>query len=219
MELDDWVSLLQQAGCKPKRSGAGYKALCPAHEDRNPSLSISAGDHQPVVVNCFAGCTSEAIEEALGIATRGDPVQLARHVARKPRPAPPAKQRKPQPIPTGPGLRHWTYTDQNGTPVMVSLRRDTATGKRFSQWTPTGDGWVPENPGVEGAAPLYRLPTIMASTGAVSVVEGEKCVDACLAAWPHAQAVTTWIGGGGAWRNTDWYPAVRSRGISARRRR
>ena len=60
---------LESNGCKPKREGKGYKALCPAHDDTNRSLSISTGKSQPVVIHCFAGCSSESILERLGMHT------------------------------------------------------------------------------------------------------------------------------------------------------
>ena len=44
-----------------KRSGKGWVAQCPAHEDRNPSLSITEGDDGRALVNCHAGCTVEAV--------------------------------------------------------------------------------------------------------------------------------------------------------------
>lgn len=37
---------------------------CPAHADRTPSLSISIGRHA-ILVHCFAGCSNEAVLEAL----------------------------------------------------------------------------------------------------------------------------------------------------------
>jgi predicted protein tyrosine phosphatase len=45
----------------------GWEACCPAHDDNNPSLSVSDGDEQPVVVHCWAGCTSEEVVAALGL--------------------------------------------------------------------------------------------------------------------------------------------------------
>ena len=53
-------------------TGSGYKACCPAHEDRTPSLSISEGDDGKAVVYCHAGCTQEAVLEALGYSARGE---------------------------------------------------------------------------------------------------------------------------------------------------
>ena len=53
-----------------KPNGSGWKACCPAHEDRSPSLSINEGDDGRVLLKCFAGCLNEAIVEALGIEQR-----------------------------------------------------------------------------------------------------------------------------------------------------
>lgn len=38
-----------------KRSGNGYLALCPAHEDRQPSLSVTEAQDGMVLLKCFAG--------------------------------------------------------------------------------------------------------------------------------------------------------------------
>ena len=45
----------------------GWVACCPAHNDRQPSLSIGLGDEGQVLLNCFAGCSLEQIVEAMGI--------------------------------------------------------------------------------------------------------------------------------------------------------
>jgi len=45
----------------------GYMALCPAHDDRVPSLSVSEGDDRRVLLRCFAGCTAQKITDALGL--------------------------------------------------------------------------------------------------------------------------------------------------------
>ena len=37
------VARLEEAGCSPRRSGAGWSAKCPAHDDRKASLSVSEG--------------------------------------------------------------------------------------------------------------------------------------------------------------------------------
>jgi hypothetical protein len=51
-----------------RHSRRGWIALCPAHEDRSPSLSIREGNGK-ALLHCFAGCTVEAICVALEIKT------------------------------------------------------------------------------------------------------------------------------------------------------
>jgi hypothetical protein len=49
-----------------RRSPQGWMAQCPAHGDRNPSLSIRE-DEGKILLHCFAGCTVETICGAVGI--------------------------------------------------------------------------------------------------------------------------------------------------------
>jgi DNA primase len=50
------------------RAHNGYfKARCPAHDDREPSLSISEGEDGRVLLNCFAGCDVGTIIARLGL--------------------------------------------------------------------------------------------------------------------------------------------------------
>ena len=43
----------------------GWQALCPAHNDHNPSLDIDVGEGGKVLVICRAGCSQEAVITAL----------------------------------------------------------------------------------------------------------------------------------------------------------
>jgi putative DNA primase/helicase len=53
---------------KDARVHNGYlMALCPAHDDREPSLSLKEGDDGRVLIKCHAGCTTENIVEAIGL--------------------------------------------------------------------------------------------------------------------------------------------------------
>lgn len=52
-------------------TGAGrWKARCPAHSDRSPSLSIREGNDGRVLVLCRAGCTLDSILAALRLGKR-----------------------------------------------------------------------------------------------------------------------------------------------------
>jgi hypothetical protein len=53
-----------------KRVGRGYKALCPAHDDHNPSLSITEGTDGRVLVKCHVGCPTEQVITAKGLKMR-----------------------------------------------------------------------------------------------------------------------------------------------------
>jgi len=52
---------------KVRRSGRGFMALCPAHDDRSPSLSLKETEKGDVLINCFAGCEFGDILAALGL--------------------------------------------------------------------------------------------------------------------------------------------------------
>src|SRR5262249_59871747 len=61
--LDAVLAVLPDA----RRSGSGWSARCPAHDDRTASLSVSPGTTRDVVVTCFAGCKLDAVIRALGL--------------------------------------------------------------------------------------------------------------------------------------------------------
>lgn len=62
-ELQNFLSRLKGV----KRQGEGYMACCPAHDDRNPSLSISCSEDSKILINCFAGCEDKDILTILGL--------------------------------------------------------------------------------------------------------------------------------------------------------
>jgi len=61
---DDFTARLE--GFKRTGPGRGM-ARCPAHKDRGASLSVREFDTGAVGLHCFAGCTVEAVVEALGL--------------------------------------------------------------------------------------------------------------------------------------------------------
>jgi hypothetical protein len=48
-----------------RSAGRGWMAHCPAHDDREPSLSIREGDDDKVLVRCHAGCDQERVVATL----------------------------------------------------------------------------------------------------------------------------------------------------------
>ena len=50
-----------------RTSNDSWKAPCPAHADKVPSLSISEGDDGRALIKCFAGCETEDVLSKLGL--------------------------------------------------------------------------------------------------------------------------------------------------------
>jgi len=44
-----------------RKAGGGWTALCPAHDDHKPSLSIKDANNGKVLVHCHAGCDQESV--------------------------------------------------------------------------------------------------------------------------------------------------------------
>lgn len=64
MKADALLSRLERV----KQSGSGnWIARCPAHADKNPSMTIREADDGRVLIHCFTGCTPEEILSAVGL--------------------------------------------------------------------------------------------------------------------------------------------------------
>jgi hypothetical protein len=51
-----------------RRTGPGrWSAVCPAHEDRRPSLSVREADDGKLLVKCWAGCSVDEVVAGLGL--------------------------------------------------------------------------------------------------------------------------------------------------------
>lgn len=61
------LAVLEAHGCRPRQSGDGWVAHCPAHDDRNPSLSVGIGREGQVLLKCHAGCPPKSVVAALGL--------------------------------------------------------------------------------------------------------------------------------------------------------
>jgi putative DNA primase/helicase len=165
-----------------------WKALCPAHGDRTPSLDVKLGNDGRVLMICRSdkGCDFKAIVAAAGLTVPDTfPAKLS--------PAPAGRPFTPQRL-----TQTYDYVDEDGVLVYQSCRYEP---KDFRQRRPDGKGgWVYEK-ALEGVRRvLYRLPDIIeaaASERPIYLVEGEKDADT-LASLGYA--ATTNAGGAKAWR-------------------
>lgn len=64
--------ILSKTRAKP--SGNGYIGHCPAHDDRNPSLSINEVENK-ILLHCHAGCLYEDIKAQLGLEAKVIPIK------------------------------------------------------------------------------------------------------------------------------------------------
>ena len=55
--IDEILSRLDEV----KDCSSGWTALCPAHDDQKPSLSIGEGEDGQVLLKCFAGCPVDKV--------------------------------------------------------------------------------------------------------------------------------------------------------------
>jgi hypothetical protein len=60
--MADLLKLLKNV----RKNGTGWTALCPSHDDKENSLSISRGDGK-WLLTCFADCALENITAAVGL--------------------------------------------------------------------------------------------------------------------------------------------------------
>jgi hypothetical protein len=71
MNANPEVSLLLGRLSGVKQNGAGWTALCPNHDDKTSSLSVSNKRGGGALVHCFAGCSYGAILTAVQLEAKG----------------------------------------------------------------------------------------------------------------------------------------------------
>lgn len=166
-----------------------YMARCPAHEDKQASLSVSSGKDGRVLIKCQAGCSHKAVMAALGLSERD-------LFPAKPSGTP--KREKPHIVAT------YAYKDAQGALLAEKLRY---SDKHFSWRRPTSGGsWEYKKP--PDIVP-YNLVALLKNE-CVYLVEGEKDVDTITA--QGLPAVCSPDGAGpGKWRDafTEWFKGKR----------
>jgi 5S rRNA maturation endonuclease (ribonuclease M5) len=158
-----------------RSSNGSHVALCPAHDDRQQSLSVSEGDDGRALLHCHAGCTTDDVLAAVKL-------ELTDLFA--------AAHRD-----SGGIAATFDYTDEDGALLFQVVRFEP---KGFRQRRPDGrGGWIWNLKGVRRV--LYRLPAVRAAVAAgdtVYVAEGEKDADALARA---GVCTTTNPQGAGKW--------------------
>lgn len=161
-----------------KRCGSGWTALCPAHDDSSPSLSVAEGVDGRVLLKCHAGCELESITRHLdlNISDLFSP-------------------RRPEGVSSRTIQATYDYVDGQGQLLFQVIRY---APKRFSQRRPDGrGGWISNRNGISPV--LYRLPRVIEAVKAgqeVFLVEGEKDVHRLE---EIGVVATTWPGGAVGW--------------------
>lgn len=159
--LDEVLSRLKKVSGRANQ----YNALCPAHEDDQPSLRISIGRDDQVMLKCLRGdpCSITDIVKAINLEMSD----------LWPKEEPKAKVTKKL-------TNTYKYYNAEGELVLEVLRYLQSNGKKaFMQRRPNDTGgWEWATSGIE--KPLYRLPQVLraiAEGKTVWVVEGEKDVE------------------------------------------
>lgn len=171
----------EQHGKRVQRRGNHAQIQCPAHPDRNPSLSVDQRGDQ-AVVKCHAGCGTDDIVRELGLEMRdlfddnkGDGE-------------------------LGSPIASYEYRTPNGRLVGRIVRYHP---KDFRPQVPdSAGGW--RFGGFPQPRPLYRGHKLT-TDGPVWVVEGEKDADRLS---EHVDNVVTWAHGAKSWSKADWAPVA-----------
>ena len=158
--FDDFLAVAARFG-RVKRDGNKAQAVCPAHPDKNPSLSITFGSNEKILVKCHAGCSYESIIRAYGISETilfppNDPIPRLTPVRALPNSSSPKVTAR------------YEYLDKAGD---VAYRIKRLEPKTF----------LAEPRGLsQDDRVLYRLPQLLeaaASEVTIYVAEGERDVD------------------------------------------
>lgn len=153
MTIESFINHFQEV---KNISNDQYMALCPAHNDHNPSLSIRYSDDKSRIrLHCFAGCKTENILDSVGLTTKN------LYLTEKEK--------------TVMNKIIYQYFKADGTIAYTKTRTDNTDGtKNFFFEQPNG------TKGIKGIQhELYNLPAIL-SANKVYFVEGEKCANAII---------------------------------------
>ncbi|MWV57434.1 phage/plasmid primase, P4 family [Rathayibacter sp. VKM Ac-2754] len=174
--------------------GGKYKALCPAHDDRTPSLSITWSDEKKkVLFFCHAGCTQKDVAREIGMTWKSLAAKMSQEAV-------------------------YRYADEDDNLLYEVVRYGNGADKTFSQQRPD-----PTNPkrrigDMEGVTPVpFRLIELLGALSEgedVWIVEGEKDVLAMVQAYGDSMTATCNHGGADMWK--DEYHSVHFMGSTSK---
>jgi putative DNA primase/helicase len=209
---------------RSRNADGTHMAICPAHDDNGPSLSIKKGDDGRTLLHCFHGCDAKRIMESIGKELADlFPGELSDYVrskygraGKKPKASTTVRSKGKVFATDDEALEHlkgymkrdpvasYVYEDARRNRVMVQLRFDTPEGKEFRPISLGPDGWVLA--GMPAPRILYRLPEILERPDEVIYVcEGEKAANAVR---NLGLLATTSPNGSQSAKKTDWSPAA-----------
>jgi putative DNA primase/helicase len=176
MHVSEFLSRLDS----PRKNSHGWQARCPAHDDRQASLSVCEGRDGRILLKCFAGCAAPDIVTALSLSMKD----------LFPAP-PPGREQRRRRTPAGPPLTVAALAEDKCLPAdflrSLGLRDDPRYGvvipyrdecgatfrERRRSALKAGDGssWAPGEGVI--AYGLDRLAAARAA-GSLTLVEGES---------------------------------------------
>lgn len=163
MYMENLLEILsQKTGFSPIKQEKNYSTKCPAHEDNNPSLSVSQGNDGKLLMKCFTGCSIDDICNSLSIEKRQLFPSTNNILPRK--------------------LTEYHYKDEQGNILYWKVRLEpgcNGKSKSFYCERKLASGQTVKN--LEGCRKvLYRLPELIQGISKgmrIYLVEGEKDAD------------------------------------------
>lgn len=150
---------------------------CPAHDDADPSFSVTPDDQIGVLVKCHGPCSQPTVIDALrqrGLWATVTPGRVNVNGSRN-------------------GTNRWAYAWTPGTVIAYHKRTDLPNGKKRFSWV-LADGRASDGDISIPDLPIYRRADVLAASHdtVILVTEGEKAADALAA----RGFVATSFGGG-----------------------
>lgn len=142
---------IQYFNIKKHSSDTTCMAICPNHNDKEASLSITDGEEK-ILMHCFAGCETSSILESIGLTEKDLFIEK--------------KEKKMEFL-----EKEYYYTDEKGNKLYKAMRYNP---KRFVQAKLVNNNWVYSMENVRYV--LYNLPNVIKSD-IIYFVEGEKDAD------------------------------------------